>query len=62
MGTPVYVRTMEEYADLVRPWKADANGFIPLLEWHGIDRSEMNETDSDMFGSAGAGYGSYLVK
>ena len=38
MGTPVYMRTMEEYADLVRPWKADANGFIPLLEWHGIDQ------------------------
>jgi hypothetical protein len=35
---------------------------LPLLQWHGLDQSAMSDIDLDMFGSAGAGYGAYLVK
>lgn len=62
MGTPFYLRSKEEYEELVRPWHADNNGFVPLLKWHGFDRSEMSDEDSEIFGEAGAGHGAYLVK
>lgn len=62
MGTPAYVRTMEEYLDLLAPWQVDEKGLLPLLQWHGLDESDMSDIDVDMFGSAGAGYGAYLIK
>jgi hypothetical protein len=62
MGTPLYIRTKEEYEDLVRPWHADGAGFLPLTEWHGFDESIMSAADRKVFGPTGAGYGSYLVR
>ncbi len=62
MGTPAHVRTREEFVELLKPWRVDAKGLLALLEWHGLDQSEMSDMDLDMFGSAGAGYGAYLVK
>lgn len=62
MGTPVYVRSKEEYLEILKPWRVDDKGLLALLEWHGLDHSEMSNMDLDMFGSAGAGYGGYLVK
>lgn len=62
MGTPVYIRSKQEYQDILDPWRVDEQGLIALLEWHGLDQSEMSNMDLDMFGSAGAGYGGYLVK
>jgi hypothetical protein len=62
MGTPVYPHTVSRHQELVKPWHADANGFISLLEWHGFDQSEMAQDDVATFGPMGGGYGAYLVK
>ncbi|MEI2688852.1 MAG: hypothetical protein V9H69_03735 [Anaerolineae bacterium] len=62
MGSPAHVRTKEEYLELLKPWQVDDNGLTALLAWHGLDQSEMSGMDIDQFGSAGAGYGAYLVK
>ena len=62
MGSPLRLRTLEEYQTLIQPWQLDGTGFVPFMDWHGIDRSEMNEDDLRVFGAAGGGYGAYLVK
>lgn len=62
MGTPAFVRSLDEYVELFKPWHVDEKGLISLLDWHGLDASEMSEIDVRMFGSAGAGYGAYLEK
>ncbi len=62
MGSPVYLRKVEAYQKLVQPWKPDAMGFVPLLEWHGLDQSEMTQEDLKAIGSTGGGYGAYLIK
>ncbi len=62
MGQPFHVRPLEQYLQLIRPWKPDEKGFIPLLEWHGLDDSTMDTRDIEQFGAAGGGYGAYLVK
>jgi hypothetical protein len=62
LGTPVYSRTKEQYESLVAPWRADNRGFISLLDWHGLDQTELTETDLEIVGPTGAGYGVYLVK
>jgi hypothetical protein len=55
-------RTLEKFQELVLPWHADKMGFIPLLEWHGLSRSELSEEDIAGFEARGSGYGAYLVK
>ncbi len=62
IGSPLRSRSLESYMQLIRPWHADEKGYIPLLEWHGLDQSEMTPEDRLIFGSSGAGYGAYLVK
>jgi hypothetical protein len=62
MGSPVYPRPLSKHQELVQPWHPDANGFIPLLKWHGFDQSDLTPEDSKIFGTVGAGYGAYLVK
>ena len=62
MGSSVYLRSLEAYQQLIQPWRADDKGFVPLLEWHGFDPSEMTEEDLQAIGSTGGGYGAYLVK
>jgi hypothetical protein len=61
-GNPFYVRSMERYQELVQPWRADGEGFISLLNWHGFDQGMMNQEDLQMFGAGGANYGAYLIK
>ncbi len=61
-GTPLHIRSVEAYRELLRPWQPDGQDFISLLEWHGFDQSEMSAQDRQAFGPAGAGYGVYLVK
>ena len=62
MGTPTYFRSLARHTELIQPWHPDTNGFIPLLQWHGFDQSEMAQDDVTAFGPMGAGYGAYLVK
>lgn len=62
METPFYIRSLEAYKELLQPWQPDEGGFVPLLEWHGFDQSEMSKEDSQVWGPAGGGYGAYLVK
>lgn len=62
MGSPFTIRPMENYLQLLHPWRPDEGGFISFLEWHGFDDSIMSESDRLVFGSAGTGYGAYLIK
>lgn len=62
MGTAIHHRSVEEYIELLKPWEPDAKGFIPLLEWHGFDQSELSQEDAQAFGPMGGGYGAYLKK
>ncbi len=62
MGSPVYLRKLDEYCRLIPPWMPDRLGFIPLLQWHGLGPSEMTPEDLQAIGSTGGGYGAYLVK
>lgn len=62
MGTQVFLRTLKQYEEMVQPWRVDANGWIPLLEWHGLDQSELANEDAESMGPFGGGYGAYLVK
>ena len=62
MGTPVYIRSKDEYLKLIAPWTPDERGFVSLLQWHGLDQSELSQEDASLFGPTGAGYGAYLLK
>jgi SAM-dependent methyltransferase len=62
MGQNCFLRTLEEYYELLKPWQPDAKGFIPLLEWHGFEQSELGKEDVAAFGPMGGGYGTYLTK
>lgn len=61
MGSPMYIRTLDQYRELIRPWKPDG-GFVSLLEWHGFDASLFSDRDRDAVKQSGGGYGAYLVK
>jgi hypothetical protein len=58
MGSGLYIRTLDAYTELVKPWHADAKGWISLLDWHGMDSRNISDEDRKAF----AGYGAYLVK
>jgi hypothetical protein len=62
MGSPLYPRSKESYIGLLQPWKTDKDGFVRLLEWHGLDEKEIASEDKRSWGMGGGGYGSYLVK
>ncbi len=58
MGSPIYVRTLEQYRAVVEPWHADSKGWISLFDWHGMDSRNLSADDRQAF----AGFGAYLVK
>lgn len=62
MGTKLTMRTLEQYRSIIQPWHTDAAGFVPLLEWHGLDTSIMSPEELKVWSAAGGGYGAYLVK
>lgn len=62
MGTAVYIRTVQAYAALLKPWLPDENGFRTLLAWHGMGEEEMTAEDVQCWGRSGGGYGVYLGK
>lgn len=61
MGTKICIHSLKDYETLMQPWRLDGN-FIPLLEWHGFDQSELSKEETKTWGLAGASYGAYLVK
>ncbi len=62
IGTPIYLRQLDTYRELLKPWKFEKNGFVDLLNWHGFDQSELSNEDATVFGPMGGGFGAYLVK
>lgn len=60
MGSAIHIRTLEQYLDLIQPWKVE-DRFIPLTEWHEVDLSVLDEKDRAYYGKGGAGYGAYLL-
>ncbi len=62
MGSTFRLRTLDEYIELVKPWKPDGGSFIPLTEWNGFDQSMMSAEELKSAGPGGGGYGAYLVK
>ena len=62
MGSPVHIRSKNEYVKLIHPWTPDEKGLVSLLDWHGLDSSELSDADASQFGPTGAGYGAYLLK
>jgi hypothetical protein len=62
MGSPLFPRPLAKYEELLQPWRPDVHGFVRLLEWHGLDESEMSLSDRQAWGAGGGGYGTYLIK
>lgn len=62
MGTPVFHRTAEDYLELLKPWKPEDGGFVPLLHWHGLDQTIMTPEDVQVYGTSGGGAGAYFIK
>ena len=61
MGSKVYIRTLDDYLELIKPWKVEGK-FVSLLEWHGFDASVFSAQDRALLAKSGGGYGAYLVK
>jgi hypothetical protein len=61
MGEEVYVRSVEVFKELFKPWVADDLGYRTMEEWHGIS-VEMSEEDRVFWPGGVSGYGVYLVK
>lgn len=63
VGKPLRLRSLEDYKDLVHPWRVGDDGFVSLVEWHGFDQSMMSDEERAAVGAGGGtGYGTYLVK
>lgn len=62
LGSPMYVRSLATYQQLLQPWQPDERGFISFLDWHNLDQSIMNPSDQQSLGQSGGGYGAYLIK
>lgn len=62
MGTPLRFRSQDSYVQLVKPWRSTESGYVSLLDWHGLNMSEMTDEDRLIFGPTGAGFGAYLIK
>jgi hypothetical protein len=62
MGSPFFIRSLDETIQLLQPWRPDEPGFVDLLSWHSLNGDMLSQEDIDAFGAAGGSYGSYLVK
>jgi hypothetical protein len=61
-GSKIYTRSLEEYIEMLKPWKPDEKGFVSLVNWHGFDAHELGKEDLASFEPMGGGYGAYLIK
>lgn len=61
MGDDVYLRPLETFKELIKPWHPDELGFRSMAMWHGIEL-DMREEDFKAFGAGDPGHGAYLVK
>lgn len=61
-GSKIYNRSLEQYLEILKPWKPDGKGFVSLLDWHGLDALELGKEDIKSFEPMGGGYGAYLIK
>ncbi|MBL8131281.1 MAG: SAM-dependent methyltransferase [Anaerolineae bacterium] len=59
MGEELHFRSVEECKELMKPWVADAKGWVPMETWHGIE--PLSPEERQQF-PQGVGYGVYLVK
>ncbi len=62
MGSKMYYRPLSKFMELLQPWHPDEQGFVSLLDWHGLDESVLTERDRNTWGRAGGNYGGFLVK
>ena len=62
MGSPTYPRSLDQIAELLRPWRVGGAGFVSLLDWHSLSPELLTGDDLDAWGQAGGGYGGYLAK
>ena len=64
MGTPFHPRSLDQFRELLRPWKPGPEDFVPFLEWHGLDQHQVEMTEEDLkaVGESGGGHGAYLIK
>lgn len=61
MGSQIYIRSMERFLELIKPWEPDSNGFVSFLEWHGFDESILPEAARQV-AKSGGNFGAYLTK
>jgi len=61
MGSQLYMRSMTEFLELLKPWQPDQAGFVSLLEWHGFDENIMPEAARQV-SKNGGNFGAYLNK
>jgi len=62
MGSPMYVHSLEQLQRILHPWRVDEPGFIDLLSWHSLNTDTLSPDELKIWGAAGGGYGTYLVK
>ncbi|MBK9942830.1 MAG: SAM-dependent methyltransferase [Kouleothrix sp.] len=62
MGSPLNFRSLEQTKQMIAPWHPDAEGYISLLNWHGMDKRELDPEEMHSWGPAAGGYGAYLRK
>lgn len=62
IGSPVYVRSLQQIVQLLQPWRVDEQGWTSLLAWHNLDQTMLSERDRRTFGASGGGYGGFLIK
>lgn len=62
MGSTMYYRPLPVFQRMLQPWRPDKQGFVSLLDWHGLDRTAMTDQDQKTWGQAAGNFGAYLVK
>lgn len=62
LGSPIYERSLEKHIELLQPWKLEPEGFISLLDWHGLNQARLSREDMLNLAPCGGGFGAFLYK